>query len=67
MSKKNQEAQKQPCNMHGVSKRAFVNIYEDEEGRFISDKEYDSFKSAFENRDDLSIYRETVEIVRHVC
>lgn len=51
----------------GVSKRAFVNLYEDEEGRFIGDQEYTSYKSAYENRDDLTTYRETVEIVRHVC
>jgi hypothetical protein len=45
--------------------RAFVNIYKDEQGRFISDTEYKSYNSAYENRDQFSTYVETVEIVRH--
>jgi len=47
-------------------KSVFVNIYEDKEGKFIGDTEYDSFERAFENRDNLSSYRETVEICRKV-
>ena len=45
--------------------RAFVNIYEDEQGKFIGDTEYESYNWAYENRDQLSTYVETVEIVRH--
>jgi len=44
--------------------RAFVNIYQDEKGRYISDSEYTTYEQAFENRDALSTYIETVEIVR---
>ena len=70
MSKTEQTSNNQQAgnsSLGGVSKRAFVNVYEDEDGRFIGDEEYISYQSAFENRDDLSTYRETVEIVRHVC
>ena len=45
--------------------RAFVNIYHDEEGKYIGDFEYDSFQEAFDHRDNLRSYVETVEIVRH--
>lgn len=47
----------------GLSK-TFINIYEDEKGKFISNLEYDSYESAFDNRDDLTTYIETVEIIR---
>lgn len=47
-----------------VSRRAFVNIYGDANGRFLGDEDYDSYEAAFENRDQLSAYVETVEIVR---
>lgn len=45
--------------------RTFVTIYEDERGRFISDSEYPTWQEAYESRDQLSSYRETVEIVRY--
>jgi len=47
-------------------KCTFVNIYEDKEGKFIGDTEYNSFREAFKNRDKLSSYLETVEIRRVV-
>lgn len=43
--------------------RTFVNIYQDEEGKFFG-KEYDTYEEAYSNRDILSSYVETVEIVR---
>lgn len=70
MNKKKQnseQAETGNATLGVVSKRAFVNVYEDDEGRFIGDEEYTTYESAFENRDDLSTYRETVEIIRHVC
>lgn len=60
------EAHDRVLALFSVSNRAFVNVYEDDDGRFISDEEYSSYDSAFENKDDLSTYRETVEIVRYV-
>lgn len=47
-----------------VSRRAFVNIYNDANGRFLGDKDYDTYEAAFGNRDQLTTYVETVEIVR---
>lgn len=46
------------------TKRVFINIYENDKGRFISLKDYTTHKGAYENRDDLSSYIETVEIIR---
>jgi hypothetical protein len=46
-----------------ISER-WVNIYEDENGRFLSDQEYPSYKKAFENKDPISTYKETVRIAR---
>lgn len=46
------------------AKRVFINIYENHKGRFISLKDYATHKGAYENRDDLSSYIETVEIIR---
>jgi len=42
----------------------FVNVYEDDDGKYISDKEHRSFEAAFESRDKISTYRETIEIRR---
>jgi hypothetical protein len=44
--------------------RAFVNIYEDTEGRYIGDAEWETWEEAYSERDELSTYVETVEIVR---
>ena len=46
------------------TKRVFVNIYEDKQGRFISVCDHTTYKDAYESRDDLSTYIETVEIIR---
>jgi hypothetical protein len=40
----------------------WVNVYEDDKGKFISDAYYDSFKEAFEGRDELGPYLGTVGI-----
>ena len=42
----------------------FVNIYKDDKGRFISDEEYSTWREAFDNKDDISTYSETVQILR---
>lgn len=47
-----------------LAARAFVNIYEDTEGKFIGDAEWETWDEAYSERDDLSSYVETVEIVR---
>jgi len=47
-----------------VISRAFVNVYNGGDNRFLSDEDYDSYESAFEGRDKLSSYVETVEIIR---
>ncbi len=47
-----------------ANRRYFVNIYADANGRFLGDEDYVSYKEAFNNRDQLSTYIETVEIVR---
>jgi len=44
-------------------KRRFINIYEDSEGRFISNTDWSTYKDAYDNRDKLSTYIETVEII----
>jgi len=44
--------------------RAFVNIYEDVDCKFISDEEYGSYEAAVEGRDAIINYIETVELVR---
>ena len=49
-----------------MQQRAFVNVYSDGIGRFIGDKDYDSYEAAFEGRDQLSGYVETVAIIRNV-
>lgn len=59
-------AEETKSQLGAVSQRAFVNIYEDEDGeRFISREDYSEFQHAFEMRDEVSTYVETVEIVRH--
>jgi len=45
--------------------RTFVNVYEDDEGRYISDKDSSSYKEAYDGRDNIKAYLETVEIIRH--
>lgn len=42
----------------------WVNVYKDDEGRFLGDAEYDTFKSCYENRDKLNSYIETAQILR---
>lgn len=44
----------------------FVNVYLDDKGRFLGDHEYETYQEAFSNRDDLSTYVETVEIIRYI-
>lgn len=40
----------------------FVNVYRDDNGRFLSNDDYDSFESAYKNRDQVRTYLETVQI-----
>lgn len=47
-----------------ATKSAYFNIYEDDEGRFISNEDYNSYESAFENKDDVNAYKETVAVVK---
>ena len=47
-----------------VMRRAFVNVYGDANGRFLGDEDYESYEAAYEARDQLSTYVETVEVVR---
>lgn len=49
---------------HKSTKRSFINIYEDKQGRFLSGCDYTTYKDAYESRDNLSTYIETVEIIR---
>lgn len=49
--------------MKNLIKRSFVNVYEDEDGRFIGDANYPDYESAYKNRDNLSTYRKTVEVI----
>ena len=42
----------------------WVNIYEDIQGRYIGDSEYSSYQEAFDERDELYTYLETVQINR---
>lgn len=42
----------------------FVNVYYDASGRFLGDEDYESYEAAYNSRDQLSTYVETVEIVR---
>jgi len=44
--------------------RTFVNVYVDEDGRHISDIDHPSYQEAYDERDNLSTYIETVEIIR---
>ncbi|MCH8067818.1 MAG: hypothetical protein IID16_00895 [Candidatus Marinimicrobia bacterium] len=53
-----------PLSSSQDTKRVFVNIYEDKKGRFISVCDHTTYKDAYESRDDLSTYIETVEIIR---
>lgn len=55
----------QALSIANVSERFFINIYQDEEGKFISDEEYVSFADAQENRDEVWTYIETVEVIRN--
>jgi hypothetical protein len=45
-------------------RRFFINIYADEEGRYISGSDYETYQEAFDSRDELESYIETVEIIR---
>lgn len=45
--------------------KQFVNIYADEVGRWISDEHYETYEEAFDNRDVVSTYIETVKITRY--
>ena len=47
-----------------VKADGWVNIYEDIQGRYIGDSEYSSYQEAFDERDELSTYLETVQISR---
>ena len=38
----------------------YVNVYEDEEGRFISDRDFDTAEEAYAERDVLSTYKFTI-------
>ena len=46
------------------TKRVFVNIYKDPNGRFLSDEDYSTNEDAYHSRDKLFTYIETVEIIR---
>lgn len=52
-------------SIKSLKKRYFVNIYKDNIDRFISDIDYNSYKEAYDNRDKLTTYIETVEIKRN--
>jgi len=53
-------------SLNGLSEpRIFVNVYKDDSGRYISMADYSSTKEAYDERDNLSTYLETVEIIRH--
>lgn len=61
----------QKLNLPGVVRpagerpsRTFVNIYQDDEGRFISDNDHNSYEDAIKDKDFLGTYVETVEIIR---
>lgn len=45
--------------------KRFINIYSDTEvdGRIISNQDYDNAQECYDNRDKLSTYLETVEII----
>jgi len=43
---------------------AFINIYEDQDGKYISDDEYPTYNEARRNRDAVAIYVETVRIIK---
>jgi len=47
-----------------VPHRTFVNVYCDDNGRFLGDEDYQSYEAAYNSRDKLSTYIETIEIVR---
>ena len=63
-TKVSDEAQSPAFLVGAVISRAFVNVYNGDDNRFLSDEDYDSYEAAFEGRDKLSSYVETVEIVR---
>lgn len=42
--------------------KKFVNVYEDDRGKFISDAYYETFADAFEGRDPVN-YIGTIEII----
>lgn len=52
--------------MKSEEKNKFINIYKDENGRFISDEEWSTYKDAFDNRDKLNTYIETVKIIHNL-
>jgi hypothetical protein len=54
---------KQPVEaMDSLPAQKFVNIYEDDNGRFISDTYYESYAEAFEGRDPVN-YLTTIEFI----
>lgn len=52
--------------MENTTERSFVNIYIGDDGRFISECDYDSYDEAYKNRDKTDNYLETVEILRKI-
>lgn len=48
-----------------ILRGGFVNVYEDIDGRFISNSEYETYEDAYQHHDDFPSYIETIEIVRH--
>jgi len=58
------EAMEEYAMLKGAGKSTFVNVYQDEKGRYIGDSDYQTWESAYNNRDVLSTYLETVEILR---
>ena len=51
------------CDKIKNQKWVYANFYQDETGKFISDEYFDSYKKAFDNRDNLSTYVGTFLII----
>ena len=66
MKNKTQKLKKLNDEKSIISHRTFVNVYRDDNGRYLGDEDYSSYESAFTNRDQVSTYVETVEIVRGI-
>ena len=64
MKNKTQKLKKLNDEKSIISHRTFVNVYRDDNGRYFGDEDYNSYEAAFANRDQVSTYVETVEIVR---